>query len=191
MAYAYTLCGHEYVVNEDFDKVSASRQRTMTAKQRQCGIFLPDRLSAKALIFFSVQTVMSLERLAQVCSSFPPGHSHHSSLSNTPLQSPKTRQSCARLLVQFSLKTSRRGEWLSFVTAILPLRVTTPLLSPPVWGFRNGVDQAMACFRLAIRCDRRHYNAWYGLGSIYQRQEKFDMAEYHFRRALSINPQSR
>ena len=44
---------------------------------------------------------------------------------------------------------------------------------------------------MAIRTDRRHYNAWYGLGSIYHRQEKYDMAEYHFRRALSINPQAR
>lgn len=51
--------------------------------------------------------------------------------------------------------------------------------------------QAVACYRMAIRTDRRHYNAWYGLGSIYHRQEKYDMAEYHFRRALSINPQSR
>lgn len=51
--------------------------------------------------------------------------------------------------------------------------------------------QAVACFRMAIRTDRRHYNAWYGLGSIYHRQEKYDMAEYHFRRALRINPQSR
>ena len=51
--------------------------------------------------------------------------------------------------------------------------------------------QAVACFRMAIRTDRRHYNAWYGLGSIYHRQEKYDMAEDHFRRALRINPQSR
>lgn len=51
--------------------------------------------------------------------------------------------------------------------------------------------QAVACFRMAIRRDRRHYNAWYGLGSIYHRQEKYDMAEYHFRRALKINSQSR
>jgi anaphase-promoting complex subunit 3 len=33
------------------------------------------------------------------------------------------------------------------------------------------------------------YNLYgrYGLGSIYFRQEKFEMAEYHFRRALAIN----
>jgi anaphase-promoting complex subunit 3 len=51
-------------------------------------------------------------------------------------------------------------------------------------------DRAVACYRDAIRADERHYNAWYGLGAVYYRQEKFDLAEYHFRRACSINPQS-
>ncbi|MCI4395307.1 hypothetical protein PGIGA_G00178890 [Pangasianodon gigas] len=36
----------------------------------------------------------------------------------------------------------------------------------------------------------RHYNAWYGLGMIYYKQEKFNLAEIHFKKALSINPQS-
>ena len=45
-------------------------------------------------------------------------------------------------------------------------------------------------YRHAIKTDERHYNAWYGLGAIYYRQEKFELAEYHFRRALSINAQS-
>lgn len=51
-------------------------------------------------------------------------------------------------------------------------------------------DKAIACYRDAIRADERHYNAWYGLGSIYYCQEKFDLAEYHFHKACSINPQS-
>ena len=51
-------------------------------------------------------------------------------------------------------------------------------------------EKAAACYRDALRADERHYNAWYGLGAIYFRQEKHDIAEYHFRRALSINPQS-
>ena len=45
----------------------------------------------------------------------------------------------------------------------------------------------MKCFRTAILHDDRHYNAWYGLGTIYYRQEKYDLAEFHFRKALSIN----
>lgn len=51
-------------------------------------------------------------------------------------------------------------------------------------------DKAMACFRQALRTDDRHYNAWYGLGGIYHRQEKYDLAEYHFDRACSIHPSS-
>ncbi|KAL3936153.1 MAG: hypothetical protein SGBAC_008473 [Bacillariaceae sp.] len=51
-------------------------------------------------------------------------------------------------------------------------------------------DKAVACFRNAIRLDERHYNAWYGLGAIYHRQEKYDLAEYHFQRAVAINSQS-
>lgn len=41
-----------------------------------------------------------------------------------------------------------------------------------------------------MRCDERHYNAWYGLGSIYYRQERYELAEQHFRKALSINQNS-
>lgn len=49
------------------------------------------------------------------------------------------------------------------------------------------LDKAVASFRLALFHDERHYNAWYGLGSIYYRQERYELAEYHFRRALRIN----
>ena len=45
-------------------------------------------------------------------------------------------------------------------------------------------------YRHAMRLDGRHYNAWYGLGAIYYRQEKYALAEYHFQRALSMNPGS-
>ena len=41
-----------------------------------------------------------------------------------------------------------------------------------------------------MRVDPRHYNAWFGIGHVYYRQEKYGMAEYHFRRALKINPRS-
>jgi len=97
-------------------------------------------------------------------------------------------------------------------------------------------ERAVGCFRAAIREDKRHTNAWYGLGAIYYRQEKvrrekgrglawvrtlstpsalsatqsalsatqsalfarsltpprpqFKLAEYHFRQAISLNPQS-
>lgn len=50
--------------------------------------------------------------------------------------------------------------------------------------------KAVGCFRDAIRADDRHYNAWYGLGAVYHRQEKYDLSEYHFQKACEINPQS-
>lgn len=50
------------------------------------------------------------------------------------------------------------------------------------------MDSAMACFRNAIRIDSRHYNAYYGIGMIFYKQEKFKMAEIHYRKALNISP---
>jgi anaphase-promoting complex subunit 3 len=52
------------------------------------------------------------------------------------------------------------------------------------------LEKAVTSFRQAILHNDRHYNAWYGLGSLYYRQERYDLAEYHFKRALSINPAS-
>ncbi|KAK3253653.1 Cell division cycle protein 27 [Cymbomonas tetramitiformis] len=51
-------------------------------------------------------------------------------------------------------------------------------------------EKGLVCFRNAIKIDERHYNAWYGLGTIYYRQEKYVNAEYHFGRALKINTRS-
>ena len=51
-------------------------------------------------------------------------------------------------------------------------------------------DKAISCFRQALKVNDRHYNAWYGLGAIFHRQEKFDMAEYHFERAMQLHPTS-
>ena len=51
-------------------------------------------------------------------------------------------------------------------------------------------DRALACYRHAVRSDERHYNGWYGLGAIYYRQEKFELAEFHFARALELHPSS-
>ncbi|KAJ2449203.1 anaphase-promoting complex subunit cdc27 [Coemansia sp. RSA 2336] len=52
------------------------------------------------------------------------------------------------------------------------------------------MDRAQQAFRTAIRIDPRHYNAWYGLGMSYLRLGKADLAEYHFKRALVLNPQN-
>lgn len=52
------------------------------------------------------------------------------------------------------------------------------------------MDKAMRCFRAALLCNSRHYNAWYGLGSIHYRQEKYEMAEFHFREARKLHNRS-
>eukprot|EP00037_Helgoeca_nana_P000210 m.20701 g.20701 ORF g.20701 m.20701 type:complete len:726 (+) comp10271_c0_seq1:41-2218(+) len=51
-------------------------------------------------------------------------------------------------------------------------------------------SKALECFRSAVHHDARHYNAWYGIGMIYFRQERFELAEYHFQLAVDINPSS-
>lgn len=52
--------------------------------------------------------------------------------------------------------------------------------------FENGIK----CYQSALQVDERHYNSWYGLGVLYLRQEKFEFAEHHFRRAYNINRRS-
>lgn len=48
--------------------------------------------------------------------------------------------------------------------------------------------QAQKCFRQAIALSQTHYNAWFGLGLIDFRQEKWSSARYHLSKALSLNP---
>lgn len=50
------------------------------------------------------------------------------------------------------------------------------------------LDTALACFRNATRIDTRHYNAWYGIGMIYYKQEKYKHAYQNYERALKITP---
>lgn len=48
-------------------------------------------------------------------------------------------------------------------------------------------DKASHAYRCAISADHRHYNGWYGLGQVYERQQKYEMAEKHYRAAFAIN----
>jgi anaphase-promoting complex subunit 3 len=80
----------------------------------------------------------------------------------------------------------------------------------------ENLEGALASFRAARSVDSRHYNAWYGMGIVYQRyarpspplqcwnrvvitstgsyacyrQEKYSLAESHFKQALEINNRS-
>ena len=49
-------------------------------------------------------------------------------------------------------------------------------------------DKALAAYRSGIAAEHRHYNAWYGLGKVFERQGKYDFAEQHYRTAANINP---
>lgn len=51
----------------------------------------------------------------------------------------------------------------------------------------EALEQAQDAFRMALRCDSRHYNAWYGLGMVSMKLGDFERAEFHFKSALAIN----
>ena len=51
-------------------------------------------------------------------------------------------------------------------------------------------ERATTRYRHALRIDARHYNAWFGLGLVYFRQEKHQLAVYHFQRAIRIHARS-
>ena len=52
------------------------------------------------------------------------------------------------------------------------------------------ITDAINSFRRAVKLAPRHYNAWYGLGCIYLQQKKMDLAEFHLKKALVVNPNS-
>jgi anaphase-promoting complex subunit 3 len=49
-------------------------------------------------------------------------------------------------------------------------------------------EKALDAYRAAIAADDRHYNAWYGLGKVYEKMGKWNTAEQHYRTAAKINP---
>lgn len=49
-------------------------------------------------------------------------------------------------------------------------------------------DGALAAYRQAISADRRHYNAYYGIGRVQERLGVYDKAYTHFQAAQTINP---
>ncbi|KAI4861072.1 putative 20S cyclosome subunit [Hypoxylon rubiginosum] len=49
-------------------------------------------------------------------------------------------------------------------------------------------EKALTAYRQAISADRRHYNAYYGIGRVYERLGNYDKAYIHFHSASIINP---
>ena len=50
--------------------------------------------------------------------------------------------------------------------------------------FNEDFMKAKKCFESALNLDIRHYNAWWGLGNIYFKQEKYEKALEHFMKAI-------
>jgi anaphase-promoting complex subunit 3 len=48
-------------------------------------------------------------------------------------------------------------------------------------------EKALYSYRCAIAADNRHYNGWYGLGQVFEKLGKYDMAEKHYKTAATIN----
>jgi len=48
------------------------------------------------------------------------------------------------------------------------------------------LERAMACFRKAIQLNPRSYKAWNGVAMVYLKQERFNLAEFHFNKATNI-----
>ncbi|KAF2673637.1 TPR-like protein [Microthyrium microscopicum] len=49
-------------------------------------------------------------------------------------------------------------------------------------------DKALMSFRNAISADNRHYNGWYGLGQVFEKLGKYEIAREHYINASKINP---
>lgn len=53
---------------------------------------------------------------------------------------------------------------------------------------KENFEAALASFRQALHIDERHYNAMYGIGQVLQKQEKYVLAQNHFKSAVMIHP---
>ncbi|RFU28092.1 hypothetical protein B7463_g8252, partial [Scytalidium lignicola] len=49
-------------------------------------------------------------------------------------------------------------------------------------------DKALTSYREGMAADKRHYNAYYGVGRVYEKLGNFEKAYSHFQAASSINP---
>jgi anaphase-promoting complex subunit 3 len=49
-------------------------------------------------------------------------------------------------------------------------------------------EKAQICYRAGMSADKRHYNAWYGVGRVYDKLGNYDKAFAHFTAASQINP---
>lgn len=54
----------------------------------------------------------------------------------------------------------------------------------------DGIDEALQQYRHAMLINPLHFNAWYGMGQIYMKQEQYVQAQHYFSVAIKINANS-
>ena len=54
----------------------------------------------------------------------------------------------------------------------------------------DGLEQGRRCYQKALNFEERQYNAWWGVGNVCLKQEKFEPAMQYFKTAIRINPRS-
>jgi anaphase-promoting complex subunit 3 len=92
----------------------------------------------------------------------------------------------------FSLQKEHE-QALKFFTRAIQLSPNNPYalsLCGHEYVYNEDFPKAKKMFENALSFDVRHYNAWWGLGNISYKQEKYDKAAESFEKAIGINPKN-
>mmetsp|Transcript_55538 Transcript_55538/g.124932 ORF Transcript_55538/g.124932 Transcript_55538/m.124932 type:complete len:728 (-) Transcript_55538:4-2187(-) len=89
----------------------------------------------------------------------------------------------------FSLQREHERALKCFRRAILldPAYTYAHTLSGHELAACDKLEEAAAMYNQAVVRDPQHYNAWWGLGNVYMRQEDLRKARYHYHRAVQLN----
>ena len=82
---------------------------------------------------------------------------------------------------------------LKFFTRAIQLNPQNPIsysLCAHEYVYNEDFNKAKKMFETALSYDVRHYSAWWGLGNIAYKQEKYSKASDYFLKAVAINPQN-
>lgn len=79
-----------------------------------------------------------------------------------------------------ALKAVKLDPWFSYAS----------VLAGHEYAANDDYERALKSFRQALQRSPRMYNAWFGLGTVYFKQERFAAAEAHFRRGVELHPTS-
>ena len=82
---------------------------------------------------------------------------------------------------------------LKFFTRAIQLNPYNPIsysLCAHEYVYNEDFNKAKKMFETSLAFDVRHYSAWWGLGNIAYKQEKYSKATEFFLKAVAINPQN-